>query len=323
MATVRDQDLTFFTNDLLEALTSDSVIASLLANAITFTDVKGAYEPGSSVNISVADKSNATTITTDFSTNPDLAFTKGTLTNFPVSLDAYVQTEIKSDELDRTLSSGNKSMINALIRQRAMDHLEVIENDLYTRTFNLASLDANVVGTSATAFTIDDLIDLEEGIFRTEKWNGDIYLVLPPTKIAQIKKDFNNRYTAYTPTDGPLSLRGGFFLNDAPSVKIFVSTELPTPDEMSNITGTETIKMGFAFASQSVAMFNPSLPDERELAIGLDVRNENKAGVNFQITQGSIGTKRFNEHFTKMSSLYGTGIFRPSLVIPVKGGGII
>lgn len=316
---MRQQKLEFFTTRLLQALTSDSVIAGLLRNATQYIADPGAYTYGDTVNISVAEKANVT-IHTDLEANPSINFAKGQLKNFPVELTALAESNIKMDELDRIISSGNQDMINAFIRQRAMDHLEAIENDLYTRTFDLASLDSETVGVPGDDITVDDLIDLEQGIFRERKWKGIINLVLAPTRMGQIKKDFKNRYTAFGINDG-ITMRQGYILSDVPNIRIFESTELPTIDDMSNITGSETTKMAFAFADESTAMFNPEIREEGD-AVGLEVQNLSDSGVNYQITRFSDGSKVVNEHFTKMLSLYGTGIFRPTLVIPIKGGNI-
>ena len=321
MASTRDQKLEFFTLNILQALSADPVIASLMRNATRYTGATGEYTYGDTINISIRDK-KAVTIHTDLNANPASSYTKGTVTNFPITLTALAEANIYYDELDRVISSGNTAMFNELIRGIAIDMLEAIEEDLYVRTFNLASLDANVVGTSSTAMTVDDLIDLENAVFQEREWKGVINLVISPTRAGQIKKDFKNAYTALTMSDN-MSLREGFILNASPNIRFYTSTKLPTPDDMSNITGTESVKLSFAFADESVALFNPAIRDESNDAVGIQVSNKTAGGMNYQMTRFSDGSKVINEHYTKLLALYGSGVFRPTLVIPVKGGGII
>lgn len=320
MATTRDQRLKFFTQKILGALSADPVIASLMRNATRYTGATGEYSYGDTIDISIRDKKSVT-IHTNLNVNPASTYTKGTVTNFPITLSAIAEANIYYDELDRVISSGNSVMFDELIRGIAVDMLEAIEQDLYVRTFNLASLDANVVGTSATTMTVDDLIDLENEIFQEREWKGLINLVIAPTRAGQIKKDFKNAYTALTMQDN-MSLREGFILNAAPNIRFYTSTKLPTPAQMSNITGSETTKLSFAFADESVALFNPAIRDESNDAVGIQVRNETSGGMNYQMTRFSDGSKVINEHYTKMLALYGSGVFRPTLVIPIKGGGI-
>ena len=322
MATLtRDQQLKFFTLSILKALSADPVIASLMRNATRYTGATGSYSYGDTIDISIRDKKSVT-VHTNFAVNPASTYTKGTVTNFPITLTALAEANIYYDELDRVVSSGNEPMFNALTRGIAVDMLEAIEEDLYIRTFNLASIDTNVVGTSATDLTVDDLIDLEMGIFQEREWKGAINLVLSPTYASQIKKNFKDAFTSLSLNDN-MSLREGFILNAAPNIRFYTSTKLPTPATMSNITGAETTKLAFAFADESVALFNPAMRDESNDAVGIKVNNESAGGMKYQITRFSDGSKVINEHYTKMLALYGSGIFRPTLVVPIKGGGII
>lgn len=320
MPSVRDQDISFFTQNMLTALTSDPVLAPLLRNALLYKAPSGAYSHGSIINVTVADDMDDTIIHTNFATNPDLSLVKGTLTNFPVELTALAVSNLYYDKLDNALSSTNEEAYNALTRQKTATHIRKVESDMFTRTFDLASLDANKLGTIGDPLTIDDLITLES-IYADAQWEGDINLIIPPTMMAQIKKDFKNAYTGLTPEATRNDAREGIVINAVPRIKIYRSTNLPTITDMSNITGTSTNKIAFSYADESIALYNPALETVRNSA-NANVQNLTQAGLNMQVTSDVITTKYINEEFTKMVSLYGTGIFRPTVVKPILGGTI-
>lgn len=320
MANVRDQDITFFTQNVLQALTTDPVLAPLLRNAILYKAPSGSYKHGSIINVTVADDMDDTLIHTDFTTNPDLNLVKGTLTNFPVQLTALAISNLYYDSLDNALSSANEQVYDALVRQKVLTHLRKVEADMFTRTFNLASLDANKLGTIGDALTIDDLIALE-GIYSDAQWEYDINLIVPPAMMTQIKQDFKNAYTGLTPEATKLNAREGIVINAVPTIKIYRSANLPTITEMDNITGTSTNKIAFSYADQAVALYNPELDVVKNVS-NANVQNITEKNLNIQVTSDVITTKYVNEEFTKMASLYGTGIFRPTLVKPIIGGSI-
>lgn len=320
MPTVRDQDITFFTQNMLLALTADPVLAPLLRNALLYKSPSGTYKHGSIINVSVADDMDDTVIHTNFATNPNLTLVKGTLTNFPVQLTALAVSNLYYDQLDNALSSTNEQVYNALVRQKAATHLRKVESDMFLRTFNLASLDGNKLGTIGTAISIDDLINLE-AIYADAQWEGDIILIVSPTMMAQIKKDFKNAYTGLTPEATRNDGRDGIVINAVPRIKIYRSTNLPTITAMTNITGTSANKIAFSYADESVALYNPPL-DIVGNGGNASVQNISNSGLNIQVTSDVITTKYVNEEFTKMNSLYGTGIFRPTVVKPILGGAI-
>jgi len=321
MALTRTQKLEFFTTRVLQSLASDSIIAPLLRNAIEYVSEPGAYTYGDTVNITIADK-RSTTIHTDLDANPDVSYTKGQITNFPVTLTALAETNITMDSLDRVISSHNEGVVDSFLTQSVTDFVEAIEKDLYVRTFNLASLDANTLGTTGDTMTIADIINLEKE-FLNDKWKGVVNCVISPTVAAQLKTDFTNRYTSFTAQEGTQVGRQGFVINEVPNVRFYTSTELPTLTELTNITGTSTNLVNFAFAEQSVALFNPEIRDESGGDFpGIRVSNNNAGGMNYQLTEYAKGDTVINQFFTKMLSLYGTGIFRPNLVKPVLGGTI-
>lgn len=325
MATInRQQVITFFTQTLLRALDYDPVLASLFNNANMFVQPGGAYKIGQSIDIQIANKSTAT-FKKDFTTNNPRTPAKGEFTNFNLELDTLAIIDLLYDQIDNVFTSvamssgGITNSTQVLIQQRLQDLVEGIEEELYLNTFNLASLDAQTLGTSGNAFTFNDIENLRK-IFSSARWKGrPISLVLPPDMYTQLRIDFRGAYTNLAP--GQINVRDGFVLNDLPNITVYEAIETPTVAEMTNITGADTTPMGFAFANDAIALFNPTLNDTSR-NIGVESFSVSEGNYNLEVTSETDNSKEFKEDNSVMRGIYGSVIYRPSLVFPIKGGNI-
>lgn len=323
---IREQTIAFFATKVLSEVSRDPVLAKLLANAGLFVKPTGAYKPGQSIDIDVT-KAGSVSIKTDFATNTALSRTKSVFDRFTLSLTALAHTSLYYDMIDNAFTSagvsgGQSSSLELLIRQKAIDFVDAIEKDLYLRTFNIASLDANKVGASASALTVDDIIKIERNM-TIAGWKGGFSIVLDPQRIAEFKIANKGAYTNFVQKENALITRNGFTIDAFPKISFYESTELRTLTEMTNITGTATTQVGFAIADDSTALFNPTLADT-VAGEGLGIRNTqvNEGGYNVLITESVDASKEMIENNIDMRALYGSVVYKPAFVLPILGGGV-
>ena len=102
---------------------------------------------------------------------------------------------------------------------------------------------------------------------------------------------------------------------------VLVSNALPTSDALTNITGTGTNKVGFAFTDDSIVAAVRRLSTESN---GLGVRQVVVA--NSDVNVATRFTESYNpdviggDRRYHMETLFGTKIYRPTTVFPVLGG---
>lgn len=322
---IREETINFFATKVLSEVARDPIIAKMLANAGLFIKPTGAYKLGRSIDIDVT-KAGSVAIKTDFETNGALTRTKSVFDRFTLSLTALAHTSIYYDLLDNAFTSaavsgGQASSLEALIRQKAIDFVDAIERDLYLRTFNIAALDANKIGTAGQLLTVDDVIKMETKMVLAG-WKGNFSVVVDPTQIAGFKISNKGAYTNFEQTENAIVTRNGFVIDAFPKITFYESTELPTLTECTNITGTGTTKVGWVIADDSTALFNPPL--DANVGQGLGLRNTpvSEGGYNVMITETADGNKEVIESNIDMRALYGSVVYKPAFVLPLLGGTI-
>jgi hypothetical protein len=322
MANIQDNTtLAFFAQQMIKGLTADPLLGRLLQNSGRFVNPTGAYKLGQTININVTNGGGATNFLTDFSTNPARTPAKSTFDQYALTLNTLAYKDILWDEIDMAFSSasvegGTSASIKTIIQNYLEKFGEDIEGQLYLDTFNVASIDANRFGVAGDAFVVDDVEDLSKE-FSDAKWKGKVNLVLDPAKFTALRKSLRGAYSNVEIGDLAFA-RNGFVVSDLPKFTVYESTELKTLTEMTNITGTGTSKVGFAFADDAAALFNPRIA-ENSRNIDVDSMDVSYAGMNLNITSETDNSKAYKEDNDVMRALFGSVIYRPTTVFPILG----
>lgn len=322
MSDPRDLTLAFFAQQVLLGLSKDPVLAQLMNNSARFVDVTGAYKPGKTIDIFVA-QGGTTTIKNDFNSNNTRTPAKGTLDQYSLTLNTLAITQLLWDEIDNVFGSsavtnGTNGPVRSLIRKYLRDHIASIEKELYLNTFNIASLDGNKQGVANDPYTLDDMEDIRQ-ILSEADWNGDISVILDPKGFTALRKSLRGSYTNFAPGDN--AFRQAIQLADLPQMTVYESNNLSTLTEMTNITGVGTTKVGFAFAGDSTALFNPAIASNSR-NIGVISTDVSAGGMNTNITSETDNSKELREDSDVMRTLFGSVVYRPTTVLPLIGGNI-
>jgi len=316
---MRQQTLEYFGTQALNQLSTDPMLQDMVNNAITYIEGTGAYKVGAQVNIDITVGGTSST-KTDFTTNNPITFGKGEFNRSTLNLTNLIFDNIKFDQLDRVFSSAGSNAngpAQALIRQKVIDIKNTIEKRNFLETFNVDTIDGNVLGADGTEFGWDDLNELDQK-FSERDWDGTIYLVLEAKRFKELRANYKDAFK--TIQTGDITNATMLRPKDFPNILIRRNNKLPTATELNQLTTTGTNKVNFAFASDSVAMLNPVLPvPETQSA---NIFNVPENGLNIQFSSTVDTTKEIIEELNVMRFLFGTVIYRPSVVFPILGGGI-
>ena len=313
-ASIAQAKATLLAQNVITNLTHNNVLKQFFKTDTTFLGDTGTYNQGATISIPVVP-----TITTNIvtATGGAVTYPKQTLTNVSLTLDAIASTPFSINQADLALANINPT--NATIASAARNHGNAIEARMFLDTFNVAAIDGNKVGADATAANYKLLRTIWESFYTANVPDsvGKV-VILSPKQYADLLADTTVARLANP--DNSSTLADGVVLKTL-NMTILPSNALPTLTALTNITGTGTYKVGFAFTEDSV------VAAVRRLAT-----NANGLGVRQVVVDNSdvnIAT-RFTESYNPdvvggdlnyhMETLFGSKIYRPTTVIPVLGG---
>jgi len=313
-ASIAQAKTTLLAQNLLTNLVGRNVLAQFLKSDTQFLGATGTYGQGATISIPVVP-----TVTTNIvsATGGAVTYPKQTLTNVSLTLDYIAQSSFGINEGDLALA--NVDPKQATIMSAARNHGFAIEKQMMLVTFNDAGIDANAVGAEGTAGNYKMLTKIWEGFMNANVPEDMMKVVILPTDIySELLLDTTVSRILTNPTAGTLS--NGVIL-DTLSMKLIPSNACPTSTELTNLTGTGTNKVGFAFTEDSI------VGAVRRLSTGGNGLGTRQVVVaNSDVNIATRFTESYNPNVVggelqyNMETLFGTKIYRPTTVFPVFGG---
>ena len=314
-ASIAQAKTTLLANNLIRPLVASPILATFLKSDKNFLTDTGVYQRGATISIPVTPVATTNIVTT---TGGAITYPKQTLTNVSLTLDSIAVTSFSINGADATLA--NIDPTDAQILATAESHGSAIEKRLFLDTFNEASIDANSVGATGTACNYKLLRTVWSNFQKAKVPDSQMkVLIVSPDQYSELLDDAKVARTIATNGDSQ-SLSNGI-LDKTLNIMIYSSVNLPSSTELTNITGTGTNLVGFAFTTDSIVSAVRELPT---IGNGLGVRQvvarDNRYNLATRVTESYNPALIGGDSNYQMETLFGTKIYRPTTVFPIFGG---
>jgi len=313
-ASIAQAKTTLLGQYLLRPLVANNVLKQFFKMDTEFATDIGAYKRGATISIPIVPAATTNIVT---ATGGAVTYPKQTLTNVTLELDSIASTPFSINLADKALA--NIDPESAQILSSAESHGAAIEARLFLDTFNVAAIDANSRGATGTACNYKLLRTLWSDFQKARVPNSlRKIIILDPDKYAELLDDDRVARTRVVVDNS--TIESGVILPTL-NMEIYSSVNLPTSTQLTNITGTGTNQVGFAFTADSIA------GAVRELeTVGNEMGVQQVVVRNPEANLATRLTKSYNANVVggdvnyHMETLFGTRIYRPTTVFPVFGG---
>jgi hypothetical protein len=316
-ASIAQAKTTLLGQYLLRPLVANNVLKQFFKMDTEFATDIGAYKRGATISIPVVPAVTTNIVT---ATGGAVSYPKQTLTNVSLTLDSIASTPFSINLADKALA--NIDPESATILSASENHGAAIEARLFLDTFNVASIDANSVGATATACNYKLLRTLWSAFQKAKVPKGvRKILILDPDKYGELLDDPKVARSQALFSANNNSIISDGFLEKTLGIEIYSSINLPTSTALTNITGTGTNQVGFAFTSDSIAGAVRELETVgNEMGVQQVVVRNNEANLATRLTKSYNAAVIGGDVNYHMETLFGTTIYRPTTVFPVFGG---
>jgi hypothetical protein len=314
-ASISAAKTTLLANSLLRPLVANNILAQFLKSDTEFLSNTGSFSRGATINIPVV-PTPVTNIVT--ATGGAVTFVKQTLTQVALVLDFIASSPFSLNLADLALANIDPS--NAQIMATAENHGAVIEKTLFLNTFNDTAIDLNSIGTVGQACNYKLLRTIWANFKKAKVPDSqEKILIVSPDQYSEMLDDPRIARTVATNGTG-LSLSEGI-LDKTLNIRIYPSINLPTSTELTNLTGTGTNQVGFAFTTDSVAVAVRELSTAGDgLGVSQKIARSNEYNLATRVTVGYNQNVIGGDIQNHMETLFGSKIYRPTTVFPVFGG---
>jgi hypothetical protein len=312
-ASIAQAKTTLLAQSLITNLTHNNVLTQFFRSDTSFLENTGTYGLGSTISIPVVPKITTNIVT---ATGGGVSYPKQTLTNVSLTLNSIASSPFSINQADLVLA--NIDPTNDTVSSAARNHGNAIESRLFLNTFNTADIDGNKVGADATPANYKLLRTLWQAFYTANVPDSITkVIILSPKMYGDLLADTTVARLANP--DASRTLVDGTFLTTLNMI-ILPSNALPTLTALSNITGTGTYNVGFAFTTDSIVGAVRELPVTSGLGVNQVVVRNNEVNIATRLTESYNPDVIGGDVRYHMETLFGTKIYRPTTVIPILGG---
>lgn len=313
-ASIAQAKTTMLAQNLLTNLTFNNVLTRFFKSDTQFLGATGSYGLGATISIPIVPQVTTNIVT---ATGGAVTYSKQTLTNVSLTLDSIASTPFSINEADLALANVDPSQ--PTIASAAKNHGNAIESRLFLDTFNTSDISGGITGAAATNANYKLLATLWQKFIEANVPDTQTKVViLPPDQYAELLQD--STVSRLANPEASRTLGNGVIL-DTLNMIVLVSNALPTLTALSNITGTGTNKVGFAFTDDSiVAAVRRLSVDSNGLGVRQVVVANSDVNVATRFTESYNPDVVGGDRRYHMETLFGTKIYRPTTVFPVLGG---
>lgn len=311
-ASIAQAKTTLLGQRLLSNLTHSNVLINFFQRDTNFVKDTGAYQLGQTISIPVVPAVTTNMVT---ATGGAVTYPKQTLTNVSLTLDTIASSPFSINDADLVLANINPS--NDIIASAAKNHGNAIEKQLFLNTFNVAAIDGNAIGTTGNTLKYADILSIWQDMTEANVPETQTkVIILPPKMYADLLQD--DTVSRLANPENSSTLKNAIIL-DTLGFVIIQSNACPTLTQLTNITGTSTNKVGFAFTTDSVVAAVRAMSTS-DLGVRQVVVRNNQVNIATRFTESYNPDVIGGDKNYHMETLFGTKIYRPTTVFPILGG---